>query len=248
MLKCLSQLFILGLGFILISNTSSVASAIEVEGAIRSEYLLRYKYDPLPQNWGDIGIKEKAKLGCKYAFGKLGEEKDGKFSCQELGEGAGAVSSIYYKVTPIDDAPLIPYVPPIDSIRILGWYHFRKDGKLPYYKKDVFTKNWIQSQCGKIKENKDRDFDSLYIIPVVSVINQNNDISLYIVGRSDASLRLSSWILNSLFSLFESDEDRLQSELCLLMQKVHLTKPLTPKSLQERLSTVESELEKIKGQ
>jgi hypothetical protein len=247
MLKYLSNLFILGL--ILIYNTSE-ASSSEVEGAMRSEYLLKYKYVPLPENWEDNSIKKKSKLGCKYAFGKLGEQGK-KFKCHELGEGLGSVRSIYYKVVPINslgvESSEIPYIPSIDSIRILGWYHFRKDGKLPYYKEDVFTKNWIQLQCKSIKE--DEDFNYLWIVPVVSVIDRNNDISLYVVGRSDVSLRQSSWVMNFLFSLFESPEDKLQSELCFLMQKIHLFKsPKPPKALQEKLDFIESELEKLKDE
>ncbi|MCE3239311.1 MAG: hypothetical protein K0R24_2292, partial [Gammaproteobacteria bacterium] len=117
MLKYLSNLFILGL--ILIYNTSE-ASSSEVEGAMRSEYLLKYKYVPLPENWEDNSIKKKSKLGCKYAFGKLGEQGK-KFKCHELGEGLGSVRSIYYKVVPINslgvESSEIPYIPSIDSIR-----------------------------------------------------------------------------------------------------------------------------------
>ena len=133
---------------------------------------------------------------------------------------------------------------PLTPIRILAWYHFRNDGKLPYYKKNVFTKDWIRSQCKKF--GGDKDFDSLYIIPVVSVLDKNNSVSLYLVDRSDFSLRLSSWISRSAFSLFESTKDKLETEHCLLMQKVYSdTGPCKTPRLQERLDIVESELEKL---
>lgn len=224
---------------------AAMASLNEVEGAIRSEHLIKYSFDPLPDNWENVGIKEKAKLGCQYAFERLAKEEDGKCKCEEFGVGDGATSGIYYKIMPKnDDMVQIPYAHPINSLRIFGWYHFRKDGKLPYYKKEAFKVDWIQEQCRKIKP--DQVFDSLYIIPIVSVIDKNNDINLYVLGRNDRQLRLSSWVSNFAFSLFESQVDKLQSERCLLLQKLCLVE--SSKKFQERLDQVESELEALENE
>jgi hypothetical protein len=75
---------------------------LETEGAIKSEYLLRYKC-PLSPGWTEKSqktSKEKAKLGCKFAFEKLGEGSE-KFSCHELHAGENT-PSVYYKLTRTD--------------------------------------------------------------------------------------------------------------------------------------------------
>jgi hypothetical protein len=87
----------------------------------------------------------------------------------------------------------IPHIPPLDSIRLLGWYHFRKDGYLPYYKKEIFTKEWIRSQCKDIEKNE--KLASLQVLPLVCVLDKDNYINTYIVARNSESLRFSSWIL-----------------------------------------------------
>lgn len=217
----------------------------ETEGAIKSESLITYKYPP-PLNWAEKTSKEKAKLGCKFVFEKLGEQ-DKKFRCYELGENP---SCVCYKITRTnlinDDEPFKDILCPIDSIRIFAWCHFRLNGKLPYYKEYVFTKSWIRLQWKKFKGDVNCDY--LPIISVVSVVDKTNEVHLYIVDRTSLSLRRSSWILHSMFSLFESPQDRLQSEQCFLLQTIYSAGSRAKPNLQKRLETVESELQKIRDE
>jgi len=105
----------------------------------------------------------------------------------------------------------------------------------------VFGKAWIRSRYFPEILGED-DLKSLHVITMVSVLNKSNNIDLHIVSRTDLQLRVSSWILRNAFNLFESDEDKLQSELCLLLQKMSL--PSYPKSLEKRFAEVEDEMSK----
>jgi hypothetical protein len=219
----------------------------ETEGSIQSVYLQSYRYASPPSDWDTQAIKRKAQEGCQYAFLKLNEQITARFICSEITVGSGSISNIVYEIKSKGNSQSIPevdYSPSINSIRILTNYHFRKDGKLPYYKNEVFRKDWIEQRC----ENLGLDVAGLYIIVIVSVIDENNNINLHVVSRNSLKSNTDAWFLRHAFSLFESPEDILQSELCLLLQKMSLRSPglSPPKGLEKRLGEVEKELEELK--
>lgn len=221
----------------------------DIEGTLRSEYLVSYRYDPLPEGWEGLGTKEKSQSACQYALGNLGEKEGSKFTCEQKAIGDGATSNIFYSIKlkeheseDDEEAEKFSYFSPVDSIRLLVNYHYRGDGRLPYYKDGVFGKKWIESRYSSTVLG-DADLKSLHVIAMASVLDKANNIDLHIVSRTDSQLRISSWILRKAFDLFESDEDKLQSEMCLLLQKMSL--PSYSKLLEKRLTEVENEISKL---
>jgi hypothetical protein len=233
--------------FFLPFSIQSVFSSDEVEGSLKSEYLLSCRYNSITSDWTTKGIKEKAKIGCQYAFQELNSKLGAEFFCEEIAVGRGAISGIAYQINPKTPSSRIEHSPPIESLKILANYHFRKDGKLPYYKDEVFSRNWIESRCANLGIENFRD---LYVVNIVSVIDEINNINLYVVSKNDENLNVSSWILRKSFNLFEGIEDDLQTELCVLLQKISFfsspKKVSPPKKLGVRLEEVEKNLEELK--
>jgi hypothetical protein len=161
-----------------------------------------------------------------------------------MGVSGGSDRTLCYKLSPKAGDSSIIYAPPLESLRVIVMYHFRGDGRLPYYKDGIFKNSWIKDQYKK-KVGETEGIEDLHIISVVSVIDASNNVDLHILSRSNLQLSEASWILQSAFGLFESPEQKLRSELCLLLQKISLSS--TPKSIEKRLIEVERTLEEFNG-
>src|SRR5580704_8477847 len=180
-------------------SSSSVFS--EPEDAIKFEPVFRCKTSRQKHE----NAQERTKLECKSAFSNLK-------GCCLLGENAD--NGIYYSIenSLLESNPDLYRCASTHHIRIFAWCHYRRDARLPYYKSGVFSKSWVREKCRPFEEDKGKD---IYILPVACVVSRK-DVNFYIVHRDSASLRLSVWIFQSLFSLFESPKDKLESERCAL--------------------------------
>ena len=144
---------------------AAITPADEEEKTLRSEYLVSYRYESLPEDWEDLGIKEKSKSACQYVLGRLGAKEDSRVNCVEKAVGTGATNNIFYDIHSCSGEPeKITYFPPVGSIKLLVNYHYRDDGRLPYYKDGVFGKAWIRSRYFPEILGED-DFCLLYTSP-----------------------------------------------------------------------------------